>query len=103
MGWKNNQVQRLSFGVLILFFATLDASQNNVNESIKVHQSTFENVAMEIWDLAEVGYQEYKSAEILINTLKAMRLLGVQIIQKNKVLTSPTSIFELFFYWGSRK
>ena len=27
---------------------------------------------MDIWDLAEVGYQEYKSSEILINTLKKM-------------------------------
>ena len=70
MGWKSNQVQRLSVGLLTLFIASLDASQNSVNQSIKKHQSTFENVAMDIWDLAEVGYQEYKSAEILINVLK---------------------------------
>lgn len=70
MGWKINQVQRLSVGLLTLFIASLDASQNSVNQSIKKHQSTFENVAMDIWDLAEVGYQEYKSAEILINVLK---------------------------------
>ena len=63
MGWKSNQVQRLSVGLLTLFIASLDASQNSVNQSIKKHQSTFENVAMDIWDLAEVGYQEYKSAE----------------------------------------
>jgi len=69
MGWKSNQVQRLSVGLLTLFIASLDASQNSVNQSIKKHQSTFENVAMDIWDLAEVGYQEYKSAEILINVL----------------------------------
>ena len=60
MGWKKNQIQRLSVGVLIMFFASLDASQNNVDQSIKKHQSTFEDVAMDIWDLAEVGYQEYK-------------------------------------------
>lgn len=70
MGWKSNQVQRLSVGLLTLFIASLDASQNSVNQSIKKHQSTFENVAMDIWDLAEVGYQEYKSAEILIDVLK---------------------------------
>ena len=70
MGWKSNQVQRLSVGLLTLFMASLDASQNSVNQSIKKHQSTFENVAMDIWDLAEVGYQEYKSAEILIDALK---------------------------------
>ena len=70
MGWKSYQVQRLSVGLLTLFIASLDASQNSVNQSIKKHQSTFENVAMDIWDLAEVGYQEYKSAEILINVLK---------------------------------
>ena len=70
MGWKSYQVQRLSVGLLTLFIASLDASQNSVNQSIKKHQSTFENVAMDIWDLAEVGYQEYKSAEILIDSLK---------------------------------
>ena len=70
MGWKSYQVQRLSVGLLTLFIASLDASQNSVNQSIKKHQSTFENVAMDIWDLAEVGYQEYKSSEILINVLK---------------------------------
>ena len=70
MGWKSNQVQRLSIGLLTLFIASLDASQNSVNQSIKKHQSTFENVAMDIWDLAEVGYQEHKSAEILIDVLK---------------------------------
>ena len=70
MGWKSNQVQRLSVGLLTLFIASIDASQNSVNQSIKKHQSTFENVAMDIWDLAEVGYQEYKSSEILINALK---------------------------------
>ena len=59
MGWKSNQVQRLGVGLLTLFIiASLDASQNSVNQSIKKHQSTFENVAMDIWDLAEVGYQE---------------------------------------------
>ena len=70
MGWKSYQVQRLSVGLLTLFIASIDASQNSVNQSIKKHQSTFENVAMDIWDLAEVGYQEYKSSEILINVLK---------------------------------
>ena len=48
MGWKSNQVQRLSVGLLTLFIASLDASQNSVNQSIKKHQSTFENVAMDI-------------------------------------------------------
>ena len=70
MGWKSYQVQRLCVGLLTLFIASIDASQNSVNQSIKKHQSTFENVAMDIWDLAEVGYQEYKSSEILINVLK---------------------------------
>ncbi len=70
MGWKSYKVQKLSVGLLTLFIASVDASQNSVNQSIKKHQSTFENVAMDIWDLAEVGYQEYKSSEILINVLK---------------------------------
>ena len=47
MGWKSNQVQKLSLDYNT-FFASVDASQNSVNQSIKKHQSTFENVAMDI-------------------------------------------------------
>ena len=101
MGWKSNQVQRLSVGLLTLFIASLDASQNSVNQSIKKHQSTFENVAMDIWDLAEVGYQEYKSSEILINVLKRtdLKLQPEWLIFQLLLLLSIPMVVPLLGYW----
>ena len=36
-----------------------------IDQSIFKHKNTFEEIALEIWDLAEVGYQEYESSRIL--------------------------------------
>ncbi len=46
------------------------ASGHSLDLSINKHQSEFENVAMTIWDLAEVGYQEYESSQLLQKSLK---------------------------------
>jgi len=46
-------------------------ADSSLNLSINKHQKTFETAAMKIWDWAEVGYQEYKSSELLKNELKA--------------------------------
>ena len=43
----------------------------SLNMSLNKHQKTFEDVAMQIWDWAEVGYQEYKSSELLKSELIA--------------------------------
>ena len=54
---------------LIASFQTL--ADSSLNQSINKHQKTFEKAAMQIWDWAEVGYQEYKSADLLKQELKA--------------------------------
>ena len=46
-------------------------ADSSLNKSINKHQDTFETAAMKIWDWAEVGYQEYKSSELLKNELQA--------------------------------
>ena len=46
-------------------------ADSSLNLSINKHQDTFETAAMKIWDWAEVGYQEYKSSELLKNELQA--------------------------------
>ena len=43
----------------------------SLDKSIDKHQNTFENAAMQIWEWAEVGYQEYKSSELLKKELMA--------------------------------
>ena len=57
---------------LLTFVISLDlwASNHSLDSTIDKHQSEFENVAMTIWDLAEVGYQEYESSKLLQNSLK---------------------------------
>ena len=59
--------------ILLLTFVIsshLWASNHSLDSTIDKHQSEFENVAMTIWDLAEVGYQEYESSKLLQNSLK---------------------------------
>ena len=46
-------------------------ADSSLNLSINKHQNTFETAAMKIWDWAEVGYQEFKSSELLKEELKA--------------------------------
>ena len=46
-------------------------ADSSLNLSINKHQDTFETAAMKIWDWAEVGYQEFKSSELLKEELKA--------------------------------
>ena len=43
---------------------------NSDDSSINQHQKQYENIAMKIWELAEVGYQEYESSKLLIDSLK---------------------------------
>ena len=38
---------------------------SDLDRSINSHQQQFEKVAMQIWDIAEVGYQEYQSSNLL--------------------------------------
>ena len=42
-----------------------------LDKALNKHQKTFEDVALKIWDLAEVGYQEYKSSTLLKEELLA--------------------------------
>ena len=57
-------------GLLILLTLTCQYSfAFDLNKSINNHQQQFEKVALQIWDLAEVGYQEYKSSNLLKEAL----------------------------------
>ena len=42
---------------------------SDLDLSINKHQQKFEQVALQIWDIAEMGYQEYKSSSLLKETL----------------------------------
>ena len=55
------------FGLTFVFlFLSLNTyAERNLEKLINNHQNQFEEVAIRIWDYAEVGYQEYKSSNLL--------------------------------------
>jgi aminobenzoyl-glutamate utilization protein B len=65
MGRKKYSLQKQSALLIALVFSISTLADSTLNRSINKHQKTFEEVAMKIWDWAEVGYQEYKSSELL--------------------------------------
>ena len=65
-----NKLFKQSFCIIGLIASLAIEADSNLNQSINKHQETFENAAMQIWNWAEVGYQEYKSAEELQRLLK---------------------------------
>ena len=46
----------------------------DLDQALNKYQKTFEDVALKIWDWAEVGYQEHKSSALLKEELLAMVL-----------------------------
>ena len=56
---------------LILFFSlnAFAVISSDLDSNIDEHQELFENIAMKIWDMAEVGYQEYESSKLLQESL----------------------------------
>ena len=71
MGGKKNTFQKQPAVLIALVFSITTLADSTLNSSINKHQKTFEEVAMKIWDWAEVGYQEYKSSELLQSELAA--------------------------------
>ena len=82
----NNRIIKwflLSFSL----FCTQEAfAVSSLDENINSHQKEYEHVALKIWDLAEVGYQEYKSSKLLKESLSKK---GFKI--KDKVANIPTA------------
>ena len=61
---KENKIFKQTAFVIVLIASLQTLADSSLNQSINKHQKTFENAAMQIWDWAEVGYQEYKSADL---------------------------------------
>ena len=68
---KENKIFKQTAFVIVLIASLQTLADSSLNQSINKHQKTFENAAMQIWDWAEVGYQEYKSADLLKQELIA--------------------------------
>ena len=65
-------MRRLTLAALVAFAAAPLAAQDAkqlITDHVMSHASEYEDLAMEIWDLAEVGYQEHRSSQLLQSRL----------------------------------
>ena len=69
MGRKESKIQRWTSRSLGIIFFVL-VSQNLISSPIDHHQERFEDVALKIWEYAELGYLEEKSSSLLQQELK---------------------------------
>ena len=70
-------------------------SSDVINDSIEKNSQIFENVALEIWEYAELGYLENKSSKLLADTLQEN---GFKITKG--VAGIPTSFIAEFWSQG---
>ena len=70
MGWKINKFQRRLFSLIILLNLNNQIFAESLDKNINNHKDQFEKVAMDLWNYAELGYQESKSTARLIGELK---------------------------------
>ena len=70
MGRKKNIFQRKSIGFIAFVLISNLIVAEDIIHSIKDHKNNFEDVALEIWEFAELGYQEIKSSNRLAESLE---------------------------------
>ena len=70
MGWKINKFQGQIFSLIVILSFNSQITANSINQNINNHKSQFEKVAMDLWNFAELGYQEEQSVDVLVNELK---------------------------------
>ncbi|MFL2690012.1 MAG: amidohydrolase, partial [Gammaproteobacteria bacterium] len=56
--------------ILTFTMFSFSLSSDVINNSIEKNSKIFENVALDIWEFAELGYLENKSSALLADTLK---------------------------------
>ena len=70
MDRKKNIFQRKSIGFIIFVLIGNIIIAEDIIHSINEHKHNFEDVALEIWEFAELGYQEIKSSNRLAESLE---------------------------------
>jgi aminobenzoyl-glutamate utilization protein B len=67
---KNVFTLALFFVPFLMSAQDKEALKNNAIKSLDTQFDAYKKIAHQIWDYSEVGYKEYKSSELLQNTLK---------------------------------
>tara|TARA_X000000368_G_C23057040_1_gene724447 strand:- start:2389 stop:3831 length:1443 start_codon:yes stop_codon:yes gene_type:complete len=70
MGWKRSSIQRRFFSNLILVIFSISVSSSELEKYLNSNQKTFEDIALKIWNYAELGYLENKSSQALSDELE---------------------------------
>ena len=69
MGRKASKIQGKVFGLIIIFSLGFNVSAS-IDNSINNHKEHFSKIALQIWDNAELGYQETESSKLLSDALE---------------------------------
>ena len=70
MGWKNNKFQRFAINFLVIISLSSYTNASQLDEIVSSKKNTFQKIAIDIWELAELGYLEHKSSELLADELR---------------------------------
>ena len=70
MGRKKNILQRKSISFITFVLISNLIIAEDIIHSINNHKDNFEDVALKIWEFAELGYQEIKSSNKLAKSLE---------------------------------
>jgi aminobenzoyl-glutamate utilization protein B len=63
--------KKINYLILLLLFGLAEEIYaSSINQSIINHKKQFSEVALKIWDFAEMGYQETKSSNLLASELE---------------------------------
>ena len=71
MGRKIYQFCKLTVGCLVIFAFSNNSFTSELDEIINANKTSFQEIALEIWDLAELGYLENQSSKLLSDELEA--------------------------------
>ena len=70
MGWKNNKFQKFTINFLVIIGLSSYINAGQLDEIVSSKKNTFQKIAIDIWELAELGYLEHKSSELLADELR---------------------------------
>ena len=70
MGWEKSLFRKKSVNLIIFILFASGISSDDVLKSIDYHKTKFENIALEVWEFAELGYQEKQSSNMLAVSLQ---------------------------------
>ncbi len=70
MGRKNNKFQKFTINFLVIIGLSSYINAGQLDEIVSSKKNTFQKIAIDIWELAELGYLEHKSSKLLADELR---------------------------------